>query len=126
MMDYTFVPHAGFYDKGMEMLRRSNPQAFGERMNEIYDELPSVYHYSWADIPRKIRNFRDFWDKCWSNLYNDPAPAPRFPEVKTDEDVLKKAAEMKEQGGEHQKAPVFALKHSNPAVMKNWINRMEV
>jgi hypothetical protein len=126
MMNYDFVPHIGFYDKGMEMLRRSNPEAFGEKMNQIYGELPSVYHYSWADIPRKIRNFRDFWDKCWSNLYNDPAPQPRFPEVKTEEDVLKKAAEMKAQGGEHQKAPVFELKRSNPAVMKEWIARMEV
>jgi len=125
MMDYTYIPHTGFYDRGMEMLRKSNPQAFGEKMNEIYGKLPSVYHYSWCDIPRKIRNFRDFWDKCWSNLYNDPAPQPRFPEVKTDEDVLKKATEMKSQGGEHQKSETFRLKRSNPAVMKEWLNRME-
>jgi ADP-heptose:LPS heptosyltransferase/glycosyltransferase involved in cell wall biosynthesis len=124
MMDYTYIPHKGFYDQSMEMLRRSNPPAFGAKMNQIYGELPCVFHYSWCDIPRKIRNFRDFWDKCWSNLYNEPAPTPRFPDVKTDGDVVKKAEQMKLQGGEHQTAPTFKLERSNPNSMKNWLNRM--
>lgn len=123
MMDYTYIPHRGFYDQNLENTRITNPEEFGRRMNGIYRDLPSVYHYSWCDIPRKIRNFRDFWDKCWSNLYNDPAPRPRFPDVKTEEDVARKAEEMRVQGGEHQKAQTFVLERTNPAIMEGWLTR---
>lgn len=121
IMTGEYLPHFGFYTPELEQLRLDDPAAWGERMNSLFEQLPSVYHYSWASIPRKIKNFRDFWDKCWSNLYNDPAPTPRFPDVKTDDDVRRKSLEMIEQGGEHGKAKTFKLKGTNPAVMSDWI-----
>lgn len=118
IMTGEHLPHKGFYNAELEMLRQTSPQEYGAKMNAIFSELPSVYHYSWADLPRKVRNFRDFWDKCWSNLYNDAEPKPRFPDVKTDEDVERKAAELREQGGEHGRAQLFELKVDPPALMK--------
>jgi len=32
--------------------------------------LPSVVHYSWLDIEKKIKNYRKYWSKFWQSLYN--------------------------------------------------------
>jgi hypothetical protein len=124
IMTQEHISHKGFYTNELEMVRRQNPVAYGAAMNKIFGEIPSVYHYSWADLPRKIRNFKEFWNKCWSNLYNDPAPVDRFPDVQTDEDVVKKAEELLHQGGEHGKATTFELERSNPAIMSDWLGRI--
>lgn len=123
LMDYTYVPHKGFYSMELENLRQRDPAAYGVEMNRIFKELPSVFHYSWADIPRKIKNFRDFWDKCWSNLYNEEKRTKRFfPdrdwETVTEEEIQAEAEKMKLQGGEHGPALTFKLERSNPAVME--------
>ncbi len=116
MVTGEFLPHRGFYTKELEQLRTTDPKRYGEVMNEVYEKLPSVWHYSWADIPRKIRNFRDFWDKQWQVLYQTPAK-PRFPEVVTDFDIDVKAIELKCRGGEHGQAETFLLKKAPPKVM---------
>lgn len=114
-----YIPHAGFYNSELERLRIQEPQEYGKKMIEIFDGLPSVYHYSWYNLERKIKNFRDFWDKQWSVLYGETEPKPRFPDVITDEDIVKKAEEMYHQGGEHGKAETFKYNISQPKVMNN-------
>lgn len=121
IMTHEHIPHGGFYSDQLEKLRREDPQEFGRQMNRIYSELPSVYHYSWCDIERKVRNFRDFWDRCWSNLYNDPAPSPRFPDVVSEDDIRAKAAELRDRGGEHHAAETFSLDTPGPAIMGKWL-----
>ena len=32
--------------------------------------LPGVRHYSWFDLGRKIRTYRDYWSRHWQSLYN--------------------------------------------------------
>ena len=118
-----YVPHKGFYSREIEELRTKLPEEYGRRMNAIFEELPCVFHYSWCDLSRKIKNFKQFWNKCWSNLYNDPAPEDRFPDVKTDDDVLREAQDLHLRGGEHGAAPVFKLKRTNPAIMEEWLSR---
>lgn len=126
IMTGEHLPHKGFWTDELELLRRSDPAEYGRRMNAVFGELPSVFHYSWADIPRKIRNFKQFWNVCWSNLYADPAPVDRFPDVATEEDVLRKAIELKERGGEHGPASTFVLGRTNPAVAGDWLGRAGV
>lgn len=111
------LPHRGFYTADLEGIRQTDPTRYGEIMNEVYEKLPSVWHYSWADLPRKVRNFRDFWDNQWQVLYQSP-PQPRFPDVKTDDDVMRVAAELKARGGEHGPAPTFKLRKAAPAIMR--------
>ncbi len=125
IMTSEFIPHQGYYSKELELLRLKNPDEYGKQMNRIFKELPSVFHYSWANIPRKVRNFRDFWDKTWSLLYNDPHPVNRFPDVISEEDVVKKADQLRQQGGEHGKAKTFVLECTNPSIMKNWIEAID-
>ena len=124
IMTGEFIGHQGFYTKEIENVRQSNPLEYGRIMNDVFDQLPSVFHYSWADIPRKISNFKSFWNKCWSNLYNDPTPTDRFPDVHSDLDVLKSAEQLQKQGGEHGSAKVFVLRRTNPAIMKDWLERI--
>jgi ADP-heptose:LPS heptosyltransferase len=123
VMTGEYTPHKGFYNQDLERLRRFDPDRYGQRMNELFAQLPSVYHYSWFDLDRKIRNFKKFWNKCWSNLYNDSAPVDRFPDVETDEQISAKAAELLARGGEHDSAKTFDLKRSQPIVMSEWIGR---
>lgn len=113
------LPHRGFYTGELEQVRRQDPIEYGRRMNEIFGKLPSVWHYSWADLSRKVRNFRDFWDKQWQVLYQT-APEPRFPEVITDFDIDVKAEQLRLQGGEHAKSQTFGLTVSPPRIMEGW------
>jgi glycosyltransferase involved in cell wall biosynthesis len=114
------LPHTGFWTGELEELRQRDPQEYGRRMNDEFDRLPCVFHYSWADLSRKVRNFRDFWDRTWSRLYNDSEPVRRFPGVDTDEQVAAAAAELKERGGEHAAAQTFPLRRRPPALMEGW------
>lgn len=117
MVTGDFVPHRGFYSKDLEKIRTSNTDEYGKILNEVFGKLPSVWHYSWADLPRKVRNFRDFWDKQWQVLYQTPAK-PRFPEVVTDFDIDVTAEQLRCRGGEHGEAKTFTLTKSPPKVME--------
>lgn len=125
VMTHEYIPHRGFYDKRLELLRLSNPKQYGIVMNKLYNEMPSVYHYSWASLPRKILNFKNFWNKCWSNLYMDAEPQDRFPSVDPTrlESVSLMARELKLRGGEHTKAETFRLERTNPTTMTQWLQR---
>ncbi|MGD9711012.1 MAG: glycosyltransferase family 9 protein [Thermomicrobiales bacterium] len=117
MISGEHLPHRGFYSNDLEQLRLNDPEEYGKRMNEIFKKLPSVWHYSWKDLPRKIKNFRDFWDKQWNVLYQGPME-PRFPDAKTDDDVARIAVELKERGGEHGQAKTFVLELDPPEIMR--------
>jgi hypothetical protein len=117
-----YIPHRGFYNQNLEFLRATNPQEYGKKMNEIFDAIPSVYHTSWMNVEKKVKSFKDFWNVFWSNMYNDPNPVDRFPDV-VDEGSLKRVAEeIKLRGGEHGPAQVFKLDHSCPKLLKDWID----
>lgn len=40
--------------------------------NDVIKNIPGVYHYSWYDMPRKMRFYRDYWTKFWQSLYKKP------------------------------------------------------
>lgn len=49
--------------------------------------MPSIYHYSWFSIKRKLETYRSFWSKSWAALYGaDPTyNNPMFPGLKNEE-----------------------------------------
>lgn len=126
---HQYVPHGGYYSQQLDQLRVQNPVEYGRVHNDqVFKNLPSVYHYSWADLPRKIRNFRDFWNEMWSSLYGDEKPEARFfkgrdPATVTEEEILAEAEKMRKQGGEHASGVLFKLNHTNPAVMEEWLKK---
>jgi ADP-heptose:LPS heptosyltransferase/glycosyltransferase involved in cell wall biosynthesis len=129
IMTGEYIPHKNFYTQEHESLRNSDPVEYGTSMNDLFDKLPCVFHYSWANIPRKIRHFVSFWDRCWSNLYHEEKQEQRFfvgrdPASITKEEVGLLAMEVAARGGEHGKAKLFKLNRTNPGMMKEWINRI--
>jgi ADP-heptose:LPS heptosyltransferase/glycosyltransferase involved in cell wall biosynthesis len=123
VMTGEYIPHKNFYTNELEFIRRKQPEKYGEAMNQIFQSMPSVYHYSWMDLQRKIRNFKSFWNKCWANLYNE-SPVDRFPDVTDDSStVFAEAADLFIRGGEHGDSKTFRLNRSNPSVMKSWIEK---
>lgn len=119
VMTGEYLPHAGFWNSELEKARVTNPEQYGKMMNEIFGKLPSVFHYSWANIPRKVKNFIEFWDNQWSTLYMTKNE-PRFPGVVTEDDIKRVSEELKARGGEHGAAKTFTLQKSEPEIMNSW------
>ena len=82
---------------------------YNEIFQRVIDLLPSVYHYSWYDIGRKIKTYKFFWQKHWESLYNikqeDTIENNMFFdktwEEVTDEDIEDLAKELEEKTGGH-------------------------
>ena len=69
--------HVTFHNQDSEKVRQAailgNPQAlesYQSWFNSVIQNVPGVHHYSWYDIPRKIRTYRVYWTKHWNSLYN--------------------------------------------------------
>jgi glycosyltransferase involved in cell wall biosynthesis len=77
METYENLPAATFYSQEMENIRQA-ANAGQEQFLTIYKDvlqhlinnMPVVYHYSWYNLERKIKNYRDYWSKFWCSLYN--------------------------------------------------------
>jgi len=114
MVTGQHLPHKGFYTAELEEIRKHDPEEYGRRMNVIFDKLPSVWHYSWADLKRKVQSFRDFWDSQWATLYQTTV-VPRFDPSKSVDEI---ADELRVRGGEHEQSTTFKLEKSPPKVMR--------
>jgi ADP-heptose:LPS heptosyltransferase/glycosyltransferase involved in cell wall biosynthesis len=116
--------HVGFYNSNVETTRVHLPSIYEENMNGIFQQLPSVFHYSWVNIPKKINQLKKggTWDKLWSLLYQEESQN-RFPE--SEEEIQKIAEKLYEEGGEEEDKVKykFELKRSNPSVMKDWLEK---
>ena len=96
--------------------------------------LPGVYHYSWFNLERKIKTYRDYWSQHWQSLYNieqeDTAENNMFFERPwsdvTDNDITELATRLKEKMGGwvfhtpvdfEKPTPHITLETAQPAVM---------
>ena len=136
------LQHVSFYTPEVENARRvamlGNEQARKEYeawFNQVASGLPSVFHYSWYDLPRKIRLYRDYWQNHWNALWDkDTSDTAKnnlmfgvpWSEV-TDEMIDARAKEMKEKLGGwiwHQAwdgkatTPHITCSRSQPKVMR--------
>lgn len=75
--DGSYVPHAGFYTQEAHFARmhalNGNPQALKDYetwFNAVVSNIPSVYHYSWVDIERKMHTYRNYWQRHWESLFD--------------------------------------------------------
>lgn len=133
------LPHASFFTKEAFELQqaalsgRSVSQTLYERwFNDVIAVLPGVHHYSWFDLQRKIRLYRDYWTSHWCSIegrqYVDTAETNMMFDVPwsqvTDEMIDARAAELREIGGwiwhrkwDGTKTPWMTVKRSEPKVM---------
>ena len=71
------IPHMSFYNENAHNARfaalNGNEEAmnaYQKWMQECVRLIPSVTHYSWFDIARKIKTYKGYWQKHWESLYN--------------------------------------------------------
>ena len=71
------LPYAGFYTQEIDQYRLAavsgNLEAlnnYEEWFNRVVDLLPGVHHYSWFDLERKIKTYKNYWSRHWQSLYN--------------------------------------------------------
>jgi glycosyltransferase involved in cell wall biosynthesis len=105
--------------------------------NHVIDLYPSVFHFSWWDMERKIKTYRDYWGKHWKSLFdievvdtaeNNYMFNMPWSEV-TDEMISARAKEFTSQMGGwiwHEKWDGTATPHINsnrnlPSFIKPWI-----
>lgn len=70
------IPFLTFYTYDIEEMRlralngdRDALRKYSAWLNDVVKNLPSVFHFSWLDIARKIRLYRDYWQAHWSSLF---------------------------------------------------------
>ena len=146
--NYQPIPHANFYTKEHEKFRQDlmndlkfrndHLELYERYMNSVVNELPSVHHYSWWNIEKKIYSYKNFWSKFWTSLYNkvteDTSENNMFFDKKwqdvTDEEIKSMAEKMENDLGGwimHSKVdfskptPWYKLNCDHPEIMKNWI-----
>lgn len=144
MIDYLSrekVPHVSFYHPEADSARRAALcgnsealQAYQTWFNEVVANLPCVFHYSWYNLARKIRLYRDFWSEHWNCIrgeeYVDSAEQNMMFDVPwsqvTDEMIDEYARLMADKLGGwiwHQKwdgvtmTPHMTCKRTQPSVM---------
>ena len=138
---HELVPFANFLTNDVETARRAavsgNKEAYdgyNQWFNLVVNQLPGVHHYSWFDLPRKIKTYKNYWSKHWQSLYNikqeDTPENNMFFDKSwkdvTDEDIDDLSFELKEKMGGwifHSKVdfsnptPHVVLDRKQPAVM---------
>ena len=137
------LPHVTFHTHDAEKARQAavngHPVALEQYQtwfNSVVENLPGVFHYSWYDMPRKIRTYKNYWTKHWTVLggkeYEDTAETNMMFDVPwsevTDEMIEKRAEEFKTKTGGwifHRKwngvrTPHMIVKKSQPSSMKGW------
>ena len=139
------VPNVNFHTQQTEQLRQAsqgNPAAreqYIKWLSAVIQNLPGVYHYSWFDLPRKIKTYKNYWTRHWQSMYNikqeDTAEHNMFfnkpwSEV-SDEEIDEIAVRLEQAMGGwifHQKIDwnkptpsVMIDSITHPSVMEDWI-----
>ena len=110
------IPHANFYNEPAHAARsqalggnKGALEAYEQWLQNCVDLLPFVEHFSWMDIERKIKTYKNYWQKHWESLYDikqeDTAENNMFfdkpwSEV-TDSEISDLAKELTEKTGGH-------------------------
>lgn len=141
------IPHLSFYTPDVENARRvamlGNADAkkeFETWFNAVANGLPGVFHYSWFDLGRKIRLYRDYWTKHWAQLrgeeYLDLAEQNMMFDLPwsqvTDEMIEKRVKELQQIGGwiwhrkwDGTKTPWITINRSQPKLALDFYAKKE-
>jgi len=145
--NYEPIPFVNFYTQEAHNARIAALGGDNNAMNlyanwfqSTMSGLPSVIHYSWYDIERKIKTYKNYWSKHWQSLYdiqqedtieNNMFFDKKWSEV-TDEDVSMMAEKLESELGGwifHEKVdfgrPTPCLEVSDsahPETIKEWLS----
>lgn len=125
------IPHASFYNNQAHSARvhalNGNEEAlkvYEDWMQNCVNLLPSVEHFSWMDIERKIMTYKNYWQKHWESLYDivqeDTTENNMFfdkpwSEV-SDEEIKQMALDLSEKTGGHVFHSKVDWKNPTPSI----------
>ncbi len=133
-LTYKIVPDENFYmhNPSIEEARLKSPDAYKNILNQVIKDLPSVWHTSWMDLDNKIDQFRTFWHKQWSLLYQQESNNRFFADKELDYEPTKEEREevvksMRESGGEphDQVRYAFEIAKEPPKHLKDWVEALQ-
>jgi glycosyltransferase involved in cell wall biosynthesis len=108
------LPHVSFYTPEVDNVRKialsgseDALRSYENWFNAAVTTLPSVFHYSWYDLERKINLYKNYWQNHWNGLWgkdtSDTAENNMMFDVPwsqvTDQMIVEKASQMKEKLG---------------------------
>jgi hypothetical protein len=133
------IPFASFVSQQNEALRQLAVKDsryishYEQWFNDVVDQFPGVFHFSWYSIERKIQTYKKYWNKHWQSLYGEKlSDNNMFFDVSwdevTDEMIKAKAKELRENTGGHvfhtkytgQKTNNVKVYRDIPNVIKEW------
>ena len=113
---YERLPHASFYTNEVHQVRimamqgnQSALENYSQWFENLVRVMPSIKHYSWMNIERKIKTYKNYWQQHWESLYDvkqeDTAENNMFfnkpwTEV-TDDEIKQLAKDLAEKTGGH-------------------------
>ena len=140
--NYEVIPCMNFYTKEIDDIRRlalSNNleclEKYENWYNNLIENLPGVHHYSWYNLERKIKTYKNYWSKHWQSMYDisqEDTPEnnmffdKKWSEV-TDEEIKIMAEKLKDKMGGwifHSKVnfekptPHVYIERDQPEIMK--------
>ena len=125
------IPHGTFYNEQAHNARVQALQgnkdaliAYQGWLQNCVELLPSVKHYSWMDLERKIKTYKNYWQKHWESMYDikqeDTAENNMFFEKPwsqvTDEEITELAKQLAEKTGGHIFHQKIDLTRPTPSV----------
>lgn len=140
------VPNVNFHTQQTEQLRQATArdpaarQQYVQWLTAVIQNLPGVYHYSWFNLPRKIRTYKNYWSRHWQSMYNisqdDTAENNMFFNkpwaVVSDDEIDQLAVRLEQEMGGwifHRKIDwnnptpsVMINEVTHPAVMEDYVN----
>ena len=135
------INHATFYNEEIHRARLAalNGDAkvlkdYQGWFNSLISQLPGVHHYSWFNMSRKIKTYKNYWQSHWESLYDvkqeDTAENNMFFQQPwsdvTDEQIDTLATELSEKMGGwvfhspidfSKPTPHLSIERSQPAIM---------
>lgn len=135
------IPFANFMTNNDEILRQRAlinlklVPVYEKWFNQSIEKFPSVFHFSWFSIERKIKQYKMFWESFWRKLYNlERNENVFFPGVNwnnvSDEMIKEKAKELKLSGGHifHKPyvgeiTPSIKINREYPKIIKEWLEK---
>jgi len=141
------IPFMNFYTQESHDTReralsgdKESIKNYSDWMSSVSEALPGVYHYSWFDITRKIKTYRDYWSNHWQSLYDvkqEDSPENNMFFNKawsdvSDSEINELSAKLSEEMGGwifhrkidfKKKTPHISLSGDHPKIIQKWIDK---
>ena len=130
---YNIIPAMTFYPEEANIVRENNIEEYEKWFNQVIGEYPIVFHFSWFNIERKVKNYvsNNGWQNFHKSMYNLEENNVMFDYEPTDADTKQKAKEIFEHGPHifhskmsdetKNKIKIINVNRNHPKIMDEWI-----